>query len=620
MFVRVTGFVGLLTLLSTNARPATFLPITTEERAERASAIAVCEVLGHRPLRDNRGTICSDVVLRVRETLKGHLPGKVALRLPAGRMGDKGETRSDVPSCSPGDRVLAYFKEVGGNIRLLDGPRGIQRLSIKRRHGKECSGDRAYRLIRDKEVQWASPGADLRSDQSGEVQFASGSLLTNVSTGIPHRHTWPDRSEPIPCKVDMDILPPGISSNQALTALSNAFHVWEQEAPITFEIVSIESFGMSAAALPNRDRHIYIQLHDQYNYITSETTLGVAGRSFTYNNSKYPEGGLGGQIGSSAFDHTSKSWLILDHTKTTLQDVVTFEEVLGHELGHTISIAHSSEDEDEQDTTLRQALMFFRVHKDGRGASLNPYDTDAVAQIFPSNLPPYGYDRVMDVVTATPPPAIPYINELLVQGFDRDGDTLTAILTNTSTNNGTFSLNEDRLSFSAPNLLSGPPLDPAGNSSYSRTDVRLSDGVNLSPPFTVRVVAMLKDTRPIGASDGLPDDWMITHFGSKTPSLANLSRADDDPDGDGYPNLEEFWLGTIPTDATSAHRVTTFSATDIGWVARPYYPYQVFYTTGPVDTAIMPVANPVIPTSGVGQLTLPASADQDGFYTVNRIR
>jgi len=47
-------------------------------------------------------------------------------------------------------------------------------------------------------------------------------------------------------------------------------------------------------------------------------------------------------------------------------------------------------------------------------------------------------------------------------------------------------------------------------------------------------------------SDGLPDDWEIEHFGDLQ------AEPEDDPDGDGYSNLEEYHLGTDPHVALPA--------------------------------------------------------------------
>ncbi len=59
-----------------------------------------------------------------------------------------------------------------------------------------------------------------------------------------------------------------------------------------------------------------------------------------------------------------------------------FEEVLGHELGHGLGLGHSSEDEGETNATLRDALMYFRAHDDGRGAALRSDDLGGIRYLY----------------------------------------------------------------------------------------------------------------------------------------------------------------------------------------------------------------------------------------------
>jgi hypothetical protein len=56
--------------------------------------------------------------------------------------------------------------------------------------------------------------------------------------------------------------------------------------------------------------------------------------------------------------------------------------------------------------------------------------------------------------------------------------------------------------------------------------------------------------------DGIPDNWMMQYFGHATELASDLSRAQDDADGDGLSNLAEYLAGTNPRDAHSYLSIT----------------------------------------------------------------
>jgi hypothetical protein len=58
-------------------------------------------------------------------------------------------------------------------------------------------------------------------------------------------------------------------------------------------------------------------------------------------------------------------------------------EVLTHEFGHTLGLAHSSENPQEPNPVLRDATMYYLAHLDGRGASLGADDTAGIEALYP---------------------------------------------------------------------------------------------------------------------------------------------------------------------------------------------------------------------------------------------
>jgi hypothetical protein len=56
---------------------------------------------------------------------------------------------------------------------------------------------------------------------------------------------------------------------------------------------------------------------------------------------------------------------------------------------------------------------------------------------------------------------------------------------------------------------------------------------------------------PDSDGDGIPDSWMLQIFGHATALAGDHSRPQDDADGDGMTNLQEYLAGTDPLDAQS---------------------------------------------------------------------
>jgi hypothetical protein len=159
---------------------------------------------------------------------------------------------------------------------------------------------------------------------------------------------------------------------------------------------------------------------------------------------------------------------------------------------------------------------------------------------------------------------------------------------------GTFAVTGDVIRFDPDNFYQAAQLDPAGNSYYALLYARYSDGVNASPYAKIRVLYLGADHY----SEGIPDDWRLQWFGSADPNAGPKRHANDDFDGDGLSNLQEFLLGSNPTNKSSNLRFTSLAASNVVWQAKGYELYQLYSSSNLTTWA--PAGNPVLATNFVG--------------------
>ncbi|NOS69780.1 MAG: hypothetical protein HOP33_07610 [Verrucomicrobia bacterium] len=595
------------------------LPLSTKELVNASAAVFRGVVVGVDCLRDGSdGQIYTRTSLRVIEPIKGTFPMIVSIVHRGGLIGNESDFQGNSPVFVHGGEYLVYVvRRSDGKLTCTQGSSNA--VKLQRNVGVLIPTQQA---LLDELHSLANNGQTQEDNVTDQTGFVTSSLVSGLSvdvSGISSRFLQSDRGEAIPVLIDADSLPAGITLTQATNAVVQACNAWAAVTKLKFQIEDVQSFGAGADTIATSDEKLRIQLHDNYGRISSANVLGVGGRFSTW--VVLPDTTIvrvGGSVGTNEFNKTTRGYVVLEHGATAMQNLATFTEVLCHEIGHALSMAHSSEDPSEPNNTLKQAIMYFQAHADGRGATLGSYDPPVIQQAYPSgNTPPYSYGRVMHVTTASPQPNVAGINSVELRGYDLQGTGLTVTTNFAQLNNGVFSLSGTTLKYTA----NGPfpdssVIDPTDGSAYDSIYARFSDGTNASPYFSIRVLSFNRDHFP-ATSDGIPDNWMVTHFGNASPTVGLNHGASQDADGDKLSNLNEYRTGMTPTDPTSAQFITLIDKTNIQFQAKAYEFYELWGSTN--LSSWFRAANPILPTSSTGVFTGFTSTAPYMFFRVEKV-
>ncbi len=399
--------IGIFLVAAARLAGATvFAPLDDATLTASSDVIVTGTVTGVEGV-ESSGRIVTRSRIAVDQVLKGVVDGTtVTVTTPGGHAGDRWAVIFGAPAFRVGDAVLAFLqRDARGELRPNALALGVYWLTS----GTD-GATLAERRVTVPEVRPLASFAAALGAAVGTVPLPRATVTLPAPTPEIERFTFlgppfarwfePDSGQTVRYKVaNADASLGAAVSN---TIIDAAFAAWTAVPTATIALARATG-PAQASAVSTCDGRSTIQFNDPFGDISPlqncHGVLAIGG--FCVGTSTKVVNGV-------QFRRISEGDLTVADGVANCLDRLGFEEIVTHEVGHTIGLGHSSEDPNEPNPTLRSATMYFLAHLDGRGASLRSDDIAGVTAIYPSFVDPNDLDgdgvaNAVDVCPSTPP-------------------------------------------------------------------------------------------------------------------------------------------------------------------------------------------------------------------------
>lgn len=396
-----------LVLAGSPAAATTYMMMSDQDLADQASAVVTARVMGVEYAPVVGGLPATDYLVEVSRVLKGDLPGStVMVRVPGGINPEgMGLKIWGAPQFAEGEEAILFLSPAkDGTYRIVHLMLGAfhkrtvdgRAVAVRDLSEAHAVGPKARRpgqggadMVRDFDrfSDWISDrasGMESAADYSAGtpaglekgLSAATGKFsLLSPPSGTPIRWFRFENGQRVDWRVHTGAQP-GLSLNDTIAAFRDAIAAWNNDPAtnIQYNYVGTTTAG---GGLANADGVNTILFDDPFRDNPDEDVEGtfVCGR-----------GGVIA-IGGPWFFNSTRDFRGKQFHESAEADIVTNDgteclfrnnptvtrEVFGHELGHTLGLGHSTDEE---------ALMHANVHNDKRSARLNADDKAGARELY----------------------------------------------------------------------------------------------------------------------------------------------------------------------------------------------------------------------------------------------